>query len=733
MPSSSSIIEKPSIKVSLLNHSDKFAPGSQELFITKKVNFIFGKNGTGKTTISDEILYQLSDDYDVRVFKDFDGIVENGRLNAVSLGTENAKIQNEIDTVDKNISEIEKQINKPEDQTVDNLFTKSKKAYEVYTNQKNKIDTFFTNSARTIKNKSNPQIAKPSYDKTSFQGDIKHAVLLNEGKIAECKDTIKADKKADVASIYFPDVDLTTYLDNVNEINKSSVAQTIDIPELADNPNKQNFARQGMNIHEHKTGEICAFCGNRITAGRWQLLGNYFNDEVKKLERRIAGQNAKIISELDAIQKIKEIKKEEFYDKFEQEIINLNLQISVKRGEYRDFLKLLQIALEKKSSNLFVEIAPLEIAVPPTFKDIEQACKNLTNKHNELSLNLTTEQSKAKDALRYQEVKKFLDEFKYEEENLELTSLKAASEETKKNLQDKICELQLNQESRKALILSTRDEEKIAKKINKLLSGMGVGSFSLRLIEDKDENQKGQYQIESYDKSIRPITQLSKGEKNIIAFLYFIFSLESIDSKNMPKIIVFDDPMTSNDDTMQYLMIGEIQKLYRKLKEGNYFVLLTHNCHFYLNVRPNMKKHAENGKEISFYDKYGVFHLFSNGKQTTIKCISKGKDDFKTSYETLWNELVFLYDSRADSELMLSPCRRICETYMNFTKKGIEGFYGDNINAKKLFDVNQHSIDDFEAEANGKTGQEIIDILYQLFTDNGAKEHMDSYWRTGES
>ena len=85
---------------------------------------------------------QLSNDYDVCVFKDFDGIVENDRLNAVALGTENAKIQKEIDIVDRNIAAIEKQINQPNDQSIENLFTKATKSKEVYDKQKNKINIF---------------------------------------------------------------------------------------------------------------------------------------------------------------------------------------------------------------------------------------------------------------------------------------------------------------------------------------------------------------------------------------------------------------------------------------------------------------------------------------------------------------------------------------------------------------------------------------------------------------
>ena len=48
--------------------------------------------------------------------------------------------------------------------------------------------------------------------------------------------------------------------------------------------------------------------------------------------------------------------------------------------------------------------------------------------------------------------------------------------------------------------------------------------------------------------------------------------------------------------------------------------------------------------------------------------------------------------------------------------------------AEKLFDVNSHSIDDLEAELNGKDKIAIINILKDIFTDNHASEHFDSHW-----
>jgi wobble nucleotide-excising tRNase len=235
-----------------------------------------------------------------------------------------------------------------------------------------------------------------------------------------------------------------------------------------------------------------------------------------------------------------------------------------------------------------------------------------------------------------------------------LKDLEIDKNNANKALNDKKSEFAQKNEEKNALILQTKDEEKIAKQINLLLKNMSFSSFSLEFVNDTDEN-KGQYQIRGHNGNIRPITKLSKGEKNIIAFLYFLFSLGKVSDDDKPKIIVLDDPMTSNDDTMQYLMIGEIQKFYTtKLSDNDFFILLTRNCHFYLNVKiPTPKNH-------------GNFHLYSDGKHTTIKPVDK--DDFRTNYGMLWKELIFLYE-QGKPDLMLNSCRKICETYVNFANK----------------------------------------------------------------
>ena len=95
----------------------------------------------------------------------------------------------------------------------------------------------------------------------------------------------------------------------------------------------------------------------------------------------------------------------------------------------------------------------------------------------------------------------------------------------------------------------------------------------------------------------------------------------------------------------------------------------------------------------------------------------------------MWHELKFLYNcNSASAELLLNPIRRIIETFVKFNSSSYYGFFNGNNSAKKLLDVNSHSVDDLEAELNGLTKQEIIDLLKNCFIKNNALDHFDKHW-----
>ena len=113
--------------------------------------------------------------------------------------------------------------------------------------------------------------------------------------------------------------------------------------------------------------------------------------------------------------------------------------------------------------------------------------------------------------------------------------------------------------------------------------------------------------------------------------------------------------------------------------------------------------------------------------------ITREDDDFKTSYESLWYELKLLYKYDVTSpDTLLNPIRRIIETYTKFNAFNKNVFYSKVPGAKKLFDVNSHSIDDVEAELNEKSKKEIIMILGDCFARNNCSDHFITFWKDAE-
>ena len=246
---------------------------------------------------------------------------------------------------------------------------------------------------------------------------------------------------------------------------------------------------------------------------------------------------------------------------------------------------------------------------------------------------------------------------------------------------------------------------------------------SFELVHKEDTEGKGFYSVKCLrTNEDRDITQISTGEKNIIALLYFIEKLNEINEvETINKLIVFDDPMNSNDDTMQYLIIEELQNLMGELlknKRNDKIILMTHNVHFYINVKYDFDRRKND------YEKNNNFiRLISDTKKTKIKYIKNKDEDFKTNYESLWHETKILSTlSSCDPAILLNPIRRIVETYTKFNGVDKKVFLSKIEGAKKFFDVNSHSIDDLEADLNGKSKENLTMFkigAYKTFDLNG--------------
>ncbi len=253
---------------------------------------------------------------------------------------------------------------------------------------------------------------------------------------------------------------------------------------------------------------------------------------------------------------------------------------------------------------------------------------------------------------------------------------------------DTIKELK-NQKS--ALIQGMSSENELARFINGSLQYSDCG-FSLQISEQKknydpedtNDNELKQkiLQIKDDDGSIRDIKNVSTGELNFIAFLYFLGTLQRVTENQKKRIIIFDDPMSSNDAAYQYLISADCRNLYNQFSSppNDIFILLTHNVSFYMNVRPYPVRKAYSGKFSSWLitKRYPTLHASKDDpddhSRTRYILRLDSTSDIKNSYQQLWDDLRFAYESNRVN-LMINTARRIIDTYCSFEQLDKDEIY----------------------------------------------------------
>lgn len=705
----------------------------EELELSPK-NFIFARNGSGKSTLSKAIYNQKQTEFDVYVFNGFDSLIgENENLDAFSLAVNASEKESEIKELEDRITKSEQDLSlvkkmldaKSSEDEEPTLYDECSEKVRLFNEQDRKIQSFYKNSARTISLKTGPiTVENPkSYNKNIFESEITNACRLGETDINLYKKILQSVPK-EITPISENEINFEKYLNAVNEIISSKVVERVFIGRL-DNQRKINFAKEGLEIHKEEN--ICSFCGNELSDEVLMELERYFSaDEVKKLQNRIKVGKEKIANLLNEIKENVKISTDDFFPDLKDEVEKESEKVNESLTAQKSYLEILLKTLEQKESNLFVESEELELPIPNNVNYGE--LNRLIEVNNQNVLDIKNKQKEARDAIRYHEIKLLLENFQYDVELERLTVLKREKEEKelvyshkkneKEELEQNLAEYRIQVDK-----LKPKAEKQAIERINKKLR-LKV-SWEL---DHVDNQNLGYYRIKEGNQ-YRSVKQLSTGEKNVIAFLYFIERLEEVkEGQKKNKIIVFDDPMSSNDDKMQYLIIWELQKLYQNKDRDKFdsnrdiMVILTHNVHFYLNVQPH--GYFKDEKNRTKYDKNNFYRI---DHHAFIK-ISTEKEDFKTSYEALWVELKDLYECGHELS-MLNTMRRIIETFMKFNALKQDIFYQDNEQYLKLFNVNSHGIDDPSAVQYTESIDEMRDLFYQIFKDNHYEEHFKYYWK----
>ncbi|WP_187863229.1 ATP-binding protein [Helicobacter pylori] len=418
-----------------------------------------------------------------------------------------------------------------------------------------------------------------------------------------------------------------------------------------------------------KDNSICPFCQKEtITEEFKKQLESYFDtsyqestETIKENMEHYASITARALERLDKIveteQKNQQTKLNT--ESFKRIVETLKSKINGNQQKMHDKSKEMSRSFELESTkNEIKEI-----------RDLIDTANQQIAKHNEIIKNIKNQKKTC-----VEQTWKFLvNEFKSDIQ--EYDKKRCGLEKGISNLNEEIRE---NQEKIKKLENEIRELEKtmvsirlIVNEINTLLERYGFTNFGLACTEDEKS-----YRIQREDGQLVGET-LSEGEVTFITFLYYYHltkgSLKESDiSKN--KVLVIDDPISSLDSNILFIvsvLVKELMKETMKEKTNiKQIIILTHNTYFYKNITYDLKRYQ------------GKYSFWIINKDNNISKIKSYKENpIKNSYELLWQEVKQAKENNASWVSLQNVMRRIIEYYFR-----ILGGFEHNHNLSECFE-----------------------------------------------
>ncbi len=264
----------------------------------------------------------------------------------------------------------------------------------------------------------------------------------------------------------------------------------------------------------------------------------------------------------------------------------INSLLEIMKSTYKENVQLLERKGNEPSRS--VELISITSYLEKIRSEVEQANKQIAELNRVID-NIKEEKERLiKDIWRYivEENKSQYENYKsnFRKENRALEGMKSSKEglkNHKKRLEEEAVDLQNQLTS----VLPSIHE------INTLLKSFGFTNFQLA-----ESDEQGKYKIVRENGEDANET-LSEGEKTFITFLYFyqlINGSNDQDKVNTARVIVVDDPISSLDSNILFMVSNLINNLKKKVRQSHsnfkQLIVLTHNIYFH--------------KEISFKIRY---------------------------------------------------------------------------------------------------------------------------------
>ena len=262
--------------------------------------------------------------------------------------------------------------------------------------------------------------------------------------------------------------------------------------------------------------------------------------------------------------------------------------------------------------------------------------------------------------------------------------------------------------------------------INTILARFGFEGFIL--IENPDE--KGKYKIVRSDGRNVERT-LSEGEYNFICFLYFyhmVYGSQQRTGIAQSKVVVIDDPVSSLDSNVLFIVSTLTKQIVEDCKNNRNGIrqvfILTHNVYFH-------KEITFLGNRKDWKKSEAAFWIIKKNNNVSYIVGYDNKNPIQTTYELLWSELK---GSESKQRITIfNTLRRILEYYFNVIgglnyDDCIDKFDGeDKLICKSLIAcINEGShfiTDDYVMQYESAAMENYIRVFELIFKKMGHSSH----------
>ena len=670
------------------------------------INIIYGRNYAGKTTLSRIFRAfekgELSDKYpnasfslelrdqkllthenlknhdkNIRVFNE-DYVRENLgfivdetkniKAFAVVMGSDNNKIQEKIEILEKELGSVENKVG---------LYGTKQKYKESYndaeTEHKNftkNLTTRLTDKAREIKNDT-ATYKDVNYTIQKINKDIE-SVLIDTYTTPERKDIelsyaiLKEENKTIIQALTLLDLQYDSLCIQTKTNLEKDLKPSNSIQYLLDDPELQEWVRAGRSHHKNKR-TTCGFCGGTLN-GLWTKLDAHFNQESEQLRNTLTRIKEDVEAEQKRINSFLRVNEDSFYSEFKQPFKDALEKFNSQVSQYDAALQSLVNQIKNRQKSIFTTLA----FEAPSFntKNLQTSYTDIDTiriNSNNYTSKLENKQNDARELLRLNEVKIFLDTIKYEDLLKTEEDLKNKNETTKKNF-DALCNSIYEKETAlKKLKASLNDEKAGAKLVNDLLQhSFGHQFLSLEAIKEDDLDKSYRFEVM---RNKEKAYHLSEGEKSLISFCYFIAKLKESNTR-MP-VIWIDDPISSLDGNHIFFVYSVILSKIVAAEAFEQLFISTHNLEFLKYLKrltgKNSRTLSKNGNPTNYSKVY--FTICRNQETSSISLMPNYMKEYFTEFNYLFHQIYK------------------CAHIEHINDKNFSCFYGFGNNARKFLEI----------------------------------------------